>query len=193
MHTQFVYSIIWNEFFFSFLFPPRLCNSPWTTNASKTTVSLCSVALKPCCRTIPEMIKRGKWKVTSCHISSSLGWNVRLAGPWGWHPPYTNAPQCSEWRRGVWRGENEREERDGAYGGKTVEDLRVNKPVQKQLILSLPISEILLSSLSPSLSRPLSLPFYFYLSLSIAVGVRQIPQPQSDRPSNDLARKPSIN
>lgn len=165
MHTQFVYSIIWNEF--SFLFPLRLCNSPWTTNASKTTVSLCSVALTPCCRTIPEMIKRGKWKVTSCHISSSPGWNVRLAGPWGWHPPYTNAPQWSEWRRGVWRGENEREERDGAYGGKTVEDLRVNKPVQKQLILSLPISLKFYFPLFLSLSLSLCLSPSISISLSL--------------------------
>lgn len=155
MCTPSLFTVLFEMRFFFF---PRLCNSPWTTNASKTTVSLCSVALKPCCRTIPEMIKRGKWKVTSCHISSSPGWNVRLAGPWGWHPPYTNAPQCSEWRRGVWRGEKEREERDRAYGRKTVEDLRVNKPVQKQLILSLPISLKFLSlSPSPSVSPPLLL------------------------------------
>lgn len=88
---------------------------------------------------------------------------------------------------GIEEKEREREKRRGVEHMKEhrVEDLLVNKPVQKQLILSLPISLKSYFSLSLSL--------YFYLSLSIAVGVRQIPQPQSDRPSNDLARKPSIN
>lgn len=169
------------------------CDGPWTGITSRTTMSRCSAALKPRCRKIPEMIKRGKWKVTSCHISWSLGWNVRPAGPWGWHPPYTN--KHGEWRRwgsevggwvgGLQRGEGKMREREKGVehlAENREKALMVNKPMQKQLTPSSLKSH---SALSP--------PLFLSLSLSIAVGVRQIPQPQSDRPSNDLARKPSIN
>lgn len=98
--------------------------SCWTGNEPQTAVSLCSVALKPCCRTIPEMIKRGKWKVTSCHVSWSLGWNVRPAGPWGWHPPYTNALARSEWRQTQRAASDE-----GGRGGSTGWSLAQNTDI----------------------------------------------------------------
>lgn len=79
--------------------------------------------------------------------------------------------------------------------GNGEEGSMVNKAVRKQGILSLPISVKSLSLLDPPPPSPSPHPPppRRYLALSIAVGARQIPQPQSDRPSNDLARKPSIN